>query len=104
MANRDLYDLLRQLSEGGRAVAAQERGLSEHQSVSETAPVLLPRHVNVAKAFAQAGYDQTAVWQNMPQAGISLTDVARYTSCHNALPCPACIFDKAYLLDCCTEC
>lgn len=78
MEHTDLYDLLRQLSEGGREVAAKQQGLDGHNTTSETAMSLLPHHASVAKAYAKAPADQSSAWHGMPQAGISLTDVARY--------------------------
>lgn len=78
MACTQLYDLLRQLSEGGREVAARQQGLDGDSVAAEMAFVMQPRHVHMVEAFAQASADQGSAWQGMPQAGISLTDVARY--------------------------
>lgn len=78
MACTQLYELLRQLSEGGREVAARQQGLDGDSAAAEVAFVMLPHHVHIVEAFAQASADQGSAWQGMPQAGISLTDVARY--------------------------
>ena len=78
MACTQLYDLLRQLSEGGREVAARQQGLEGDSAAAEVAFVMQPHHVLIVEAFAQPSADQGSAWQGMPQAGISLTDVARY--------------------------
>ena len=77
MEHQNLYDLLKQLSEGGRNIAAQQQGLSDHENTHGLEVPLLPDHADVAKSFAQTTADHGSAWQGMPQAGISLTYVAR---------------------------
>lgn len=75
MDTQTLYDLLKSLSCSGRQVAAQQQGLGRIDSVS--CPTLHIDDVQVIKCFAERATAHTAVWQGMPQAGISLSDVAR---------------------------
>lgn len=75
MDTQTLYDLLKLLSCSGRKVAAQQQGLRENDTVS--CPSLHIDDVRVIKCFAERATAHTAVWQGMPQAGISLSDTAR---------------------------
>lgn len=75
MDSHTLYDLLKSLSCSGREVAAQQQGLRENDSVP--CPTLHTDDVWVIKCFAESATAHTAAWQGMPQAGISLSDIAR---------------------------
>ena len=75
MDTQALYDLLRSLSHAGREVAAQQQGLAEDGSISCVS--LHTEDIRVIKCFAEHAAAHTAVWQGMPQAGISLSDIAR---------------------------
>ena len=72
METQTLYDLLKSLSCSGRE---KHQGLGENDSVS--CPSLHTDDVLVIKCFAESATAHTAVWQGMPQAGISLSDIAR---------------------------
>lgn len=74
MESQTLYDLLKSLSCSGREVA-QQQGLGENDSMS--CPSLHTDDVRVIKCFAESATAHTAVWQGMPQAGISVSDIAR---------------------------
>ena len=75
MDPQTLYDLLKSLSCYGREVAAQQQGLGGKDSAS--CPILHTDDVWVIKRFAERATAHIAVWQGMPQAGISLSDIAR---------------------------
>ena len=69
-----LYDLLRHLSSAGREVAAQQ-GLTGSSGFAH--PVFQEEDVALVRAFAEHTSALAEVWQGMPQAGISLSDVSR---------------------------
>lgn len=75
MDTQTLYDLLRSLSHAGREVAAQQQGLAGNGRIS--CDTLHAEDVHIIKCFAERPVAHTAVWQGMPQAGISLSDIAR---------------------------
>lgn len=70
-----LYDLLKTLSDAGREIATQQQGLADHGGA--TVAISL-QDVAVVKAFAEQPAAHARVWQGMPQACISLTDVTRW--------------------------
>lgn len=72
-----LYDLLKPLSDAGREIAAQQQGLAEHGNGAAPSSLIGRQDIAVIKSFAEQAAAHTATWQGMPQAGISLTDVAR---------------------------
>lgn len=75
MDTQTLYDFLRSWSLAGREVAAQQQGLADNGSVPFIN--LQAEDVHIIKRFAEGTVAHTAVWKGMPQAGISLSDIAR---------------------------
>lgn len=76
-----LYDLLKTLSDAGREIATQQQGLADHGGAIVT---ISQQDLAVVKAFAEQPAAHATVWQGMPQACISLTDVTRW---HKDLYC-----------------
>ncbi len=72
-----LYDLLKPLSDAGREIASQQQGLADRSSATHSSARIDSQDVLVIKAFAEQSAAHAAIWQGMPQAGISLTDVTR---------------------------
>lgn len=78
MDTQTLYDLLKSFSYSGREIGAQQLGLAQNDSAS--CPTLHVEDVRAIQSFAECVNGHTAVWQGMPQAGISLSDTARCCS------------------------
>lgn len=95
MDTQTLYDLLRSLSHAGREIAAQQQGLAGDGSMS--CVTLHAEDVQLIKCFAEHAVAHAAVWQGMPQAGISLSDIAR---CGIRLACTARLLCTMQYLDC----
>ena len=76
MTADSLYDLLKPFSDAGREIASQQQGLAARSSTNQSARID-SQHVLVIKAFAEQTAAHATIWQGMPQAGISLTDVTR---------------------------
>lgn len=77
MTADSLYDLLKSFSDAGREIASQQQGLADPSSATQSPTRIGSQDVSVIKAFAEQTAAHAAVWQGMPQAGISLTDVTR---------------------------
>ena len=78
MDTNALYDLLKFLSNTGREVAAQLQGSTGDGIISLES--LQKDDVPILRAFAEQISAHTEVWQSMPHAGISLSDVSRCCS------------------------
>ena len=89
-----LYDLLKLLSNTGRELVAQQRGSAAGGTVA--LEFLQNDDVLTSKAFSEQATAHTEVWQGMPQAGISLSDVSRCCTesmiSRLALHCQICSF------------
>ena len=77
MTADSLYDLLKHFSDAGREIASQQQGLADRSSAIHPSVRIDSKDVSVIKAFAEQTAAHAAIWQGMPQAGISLTDVTR---------------------------
>ncbi|KAL0028583.1 hypothetical protein WJX79_003483 [Trebouxia sp. C0005] len=77
MTADSLYDLLKPLSDAGREIASQQQGLADRSSATHSSAQMDSQDVLVIKAFAEQTAAHVTIWQGMPQAGISLTDVTR---------------------------
>ena len=76
MSATNLYELLKPLSDAGRGIAAQQQGSADGSAISLCAKPVM-HDVCGVRYFAEQAAGHTAIWQGMPQAGISLTDVTR---------------------------
>ncbi len=77
MTADSLYDLLKSFSDAGREIASQQQGLADPSSTTHSFARIGLQDVSVIKAFAEQTAAHATIWQGMPQAGISLTDVTR---------------------------
>ena len=81
MGDSDLYDLLKLISDAGRAIAAEQQGTERHVGNKIGCVHLQMQDVSVAQQFAEQAAAHSTLWQGLTQAGISLTDVNRQVAC-----------------------
>ena len=77
MGETPLYDLLKSLSDAGREIAAQAQGVGDNASAGAVSIPLHLQDIMLVRQFAEQTALHSEVWQGMPQAGISLTEVNR---------------------------
>ena len=77
MGDSDLYDLLKLMSDAGRAIAAEQQGTEEHIGKTLGCVHLQMQDVSIVQHFAEQAAAHSTVWHGLAQAGISLTDVNR---------------------------